>query len=323
MSPTSATKPAEATWALDPSPGYLPPDRLYQPLRWQSPRLVSMPDLFRQDMPDLLISQVFDVMEQATSHTFLVLTANHERMRAFVTVRHQHREQYAQAFETNPIPARRTCPAAAHARRRADNPPPNIWLGVSAGDQGQAAPRVHSLLSIPPAAAAVRWVSASPPHGAIDLRNLQVRSNTLIDALCGDVKTADGEIYAACPSSVHWVTAAGGTGPDAQPVHPDWIRSLRDQCAATGTPFLFRRWGAWVPRMSHPEGEHGPGDTFINPDGTAGRVWFDHHLGRATRHSGPWGEQSAIVSRISGKRARRDLDGRTWDEYPGSLSCEH
>ena len=36
-------------------------------------------------------------------------------------------------------------------------------------------------------------------------------------------------------------------GPNARPMHPDWARSLRDQCAAAGVPFLFKQWGEWLP----------------------------------------------------------------------------
>jgi protein gp37 len=30
-------------------------------------------------------------------------------------------------------------------------------------------------------------------------------------------------------------------------MHPDWVRSVRDQCAAAGVPFLFKQWGEWRP----------------------------------------------------------------------------
>ena len=47
---------------------------------------------------------------------------------------------------------------------------------------------------------------------------------------------------------VDWVIVGGESGPDARPMHPDWARSLRDQCAAAGVPFLFKQWGEWAPR---------------------------------------------------------------------------
>jgi len=40
-----------------------------------------------------------------------------------------------------------------------------------------------------------------------------------------------------------WVVAGGESGPDARPMHPDWARALRDQCAMADVPFLFKQWG--------------------------------------------------------------------------------
>lgn len=45
---------------------------------------------------------------------------------------------------------------------------------------------------------------------------------------------------------IHWVICGGETGPGARPMHPDWVRSLRDQCQAAGTAFFFKSWGEWT-----------------------------------------------------------------------------
>ena len=47
---------------------------------------------------------------------------------------------------------------------------------------------------------------------------------------------------------VDWVIVGGESGPGARPMHPEWARSLRDQCEAAGVPFLFKQWGEWAPR---------------------------------------------------------------------------
>ena len=44
-----------------------------------------------------------------------------------------------------------------------------------------------------------------------------------------------------------WVVVGGESGTNARPMHPDWARSLRDQCAVAGVPFLFKQWGEWLP----------------------------------------------------------------------------
>lgn len=58
------------------------------------------------------------------------------------------------------------------------------------------------------------------------------------DHCCGNPDTRD---------ALHWVIAGGESGPGARPAHPDWYRSLRDQCSRAGVPFLFKQWGEWAP----------------------------------------------------------------------------
>ncbi|WP_365817102.1 DUF5131 family protein [Desulfovibrio sp.] len=42
---------------------------------------------------------------------------------------------------------------------------------------------------------------------------------------------------------LNWVICGGESGPGARPMHPDWVRLLRDQCANAGVPFYFKGWG--------------------------------------------------------------------------------
>jgi len=42
-----------------------------------------------------------------------------------------------------------------------------------------------------------------------------------------------------------WVIVGGESDASARPMHPDWARSLHNQCAAAGVPFLFKQWGEW------------------------------------------------------------------------------
>ncbi len=39
-----------------------------------------------------------------------------------------------------------------------------------------------------------------------------------------------------------WVITGGESGAQYRRADPDWFRSLRDQCAAAGVPFLFKQW---------------------------------------------------------------------------------
>jgi protein gp37 len=230
------------------------PERLEQPLHWRKPRKVfvnSLADLFYEDVPDQFIAEVFAVMAMARWHTFQLLTKRHGRMRSLLTSP-EFRAMYEARWDQLAADLGRGGRAWAdyidtHFGQQAPWPIPNLCLGVSAEDQHWAAIRVHALLSCQPAAG-VLWVSAEPLLGAIDLRNLQIRGNVFVDALYGDVKTAAGEIYAACPGSVSWVVAGGESGPGARPMLPEWARSLRDQCQDARIPFLFKQAGAALAR---------------------------------------------------------------------------
>ena len=110
--------------------------------------------------------------------------------------------------------------------------------------------------------------------------------------------------------------AGGESGPKARPIHPEWVRSIRDRCTDAIIAFHFKQWGEWAPGYSHGEGENGPGDTFVNLDGTTGRVWIDDIDGCARNWCGDWGDGSYPMTRRGKHHAVRELDGRTWDEFP-------
>lgn len=284
------------------------PERLAQPLSWRKPRKIfvnSLADLFHDDVPDAFIAEVFSVMARAQQHTFQVLTKRHGRMRSLLS---------RPSFRDN----------LAHW---APWPLPNVWLGVSAEDQHWAAIRVHALLATP---ASVRWVSAEPLLGPVDLRNLQVRPNTFIDALCGDVKTSGGEIYAACPGSVSWVVAGGESGAKARPAHPDWLRSLRDQCRATRVPFWMKQWGEWGPAPWRVDRETGESDDAYKARAEAAcathalPAWaHDYDMQPLTPGHKPWSPErtslpagQAPIRRWGRKATGRELDGETWAQFP-------
>ncbi|WP_049820085.1 DUF5131 family protein [Bradyrhizobium japonicum] len=106
-------------------------------------------------------------------------------------------------------------------------PLPNVWLGVSTERQKEADARIPDLLATP---AAVRFVSLEPLLGPIDLKYVDEGINAL---------------SSSTGPNLDWVIAGGESGDGARPMHPDWARSLRDQCAAAGVPFFFKQWGAW------------------------------------------------------------------------------
>ncbi len=139
-------------------------DRLDQPLRWEKPRLIfvnSMSDLFHEAVPDDFIDKVFAVMALAEQHVFQVLTKRPERMWRWFDPEHDNRE-HAVGQAMREIAASR----GSNDAGLPEWPLPNVWLGVSIEDQATADARIPLLLQTP---AAVRWVSAEPLLGPIEI----------------------------------------------------------------------------------------------------------------------------------------------------------
>lgn len=109
--------------------------------------------------------------------------------------------------------------------------------------------------------------------------------------------------------AIDWVICGGESGPGARPMHRDWVRSLRDQCKAAGTPFLFKQWGEWqprercIPRVA--------GEVTVWPNGKTGGG-----IGGANKNGG--GGWSSV--RTGKKAAGRLLDGEDWTQFPELLS---
>jgi protein gp37 len=127
--------------------------------------------------------------------------------------------------------------------------PPNVWLGATICNQAEADRDIEKLLEVP---ARVRFISYEPALGALDLTRIPLRRNGR-DAIIGSlpknahIDALRGFSDNGTQTRIDWVIAGGESGPGARPMHPDWVRSLRDQCAAAGVPFHFKQWGEWAP----------------------------------------------------------------------------
>ena len=214
------------------------------PLRWRRPRRIfvnSTSDLFHEKVPDEWIDRVFAVMALAPQHTFQVLTKRPERMREYMA-------GLGGGGRTD-IMSRaggRLLRAAENATRNAPHvrydynarwPLPNVWLGTSIEDQATADDRIPHLLDTP---AAVRFISAEPLLAPVDLMHIPYRKiapdiTVMVNALTGD----DG--LGGRQARLGWTIVGGESGPGARPMHPDWARSLRDQCQAAGVPFFMKQ----------------------------------------------------------------------------------
>lgn len=219
------------------------PSRLDQPLRWRKPRRIfvnAQSDLFHKDVPDEFIARVFAVMALTPRHTYQVLTKRHGRMRSLL-----RSDNFRPAVED----AMRGIVAAYRTERAwyAAWPLPNLWLGVSVEDQSAADLRIPALLDTP---AAVRWISAEPLLGPVDMSGLMqcFRCKTIHKFGPCDPMGRPSPYGVLSKRHIDWLICGGESGPGARPMHPDWARTLRDQCASTGTPFFLKQAGSVLAR---------------------------------------------------------------------------
>ena len=264
----------------------------------------SMTDIFHENIPDEEIRNLFLTMIIVPNDlpTYMVLTKRPHR---------------AKAVLGDMLVA---CPELHR-----------VWLGVTVCNQAEADAKIPVLLQTP---AAVRFVSVEPMLEAVDLQAAYPH-DWMHCKCCGWYGPDDGEGGAdrkgderegyepICPKcgndgeagefdwtrevaaayketilpGLDWVICGGETGPGARPMPPDWVRGLRDQCQAAGTPFFFKSWGEWVTENQSPEDILLPGHSTI-PHGWKGRKY----------------EES--VYRVGKRRAGRLLDGVEHNEFP-------
>lgn len=268
----------------------LRPERLDQPLRWKRPRKVfvnSMSDLFHADIPDEYVAKVFAVMAATPQHTYQVLTKRHGRMRTLLN----NADWRTEVFARESVLA-----LNGPARDLPTWPLPNVWLGVSVEDQKRANLRIPALLQTP---AAVRWLSMEPLLGPVDLTGISWERGSIshLDVVNG-YYGVPGLWKQTTDKRIDWVVVGGESGHGARPMEPAWARTLRDQCTAANVPFFFKQWGNWAPN-----GWRGIGQPHGNRERLVGPVLDD--LGHRE-----------VMEQASKKTTGRELDGRTWDEYP-------
>jgi len=195
-------------------------DKLDLPLRWKKPRMifvVSMGDLFHKDVPNGLIFDVWDRMARTPQHTYQILTKRPDRM----------------AWAVNRIDQIRN-PAFTW-------PLPNVWLGTSVENQAAADGRIPLLLQTP---AAVRFVSAEPLLGAVDLLQCGAVESDAVGGVQGaGYREFERTLETFVRNNIDWVICGGESGPGARPMHPGWARGLRDQCQQAGVPVFVKQMG--------------------------------------------------------------------------------
>ncbi len=299
---------------------------LLKPLSWRKPRRIfvtSIGDPFHLEVPDEWLDRLFAVMALARQHTFQMLTKRPERMREYVVdVMERRSGHIADAAETALAAsgARRDIAGAWEDVFEQTYPLPNVWLGTSVEDQATADERIPHLLATP---AALRFISAEPLLGPGDLTKIRTTCGAMgghaiqdddagytLNALVRDGGEEDSDDpHGLFHDAIDWVIAGGESGPEARPMHPDWARDLRDQCAAAGTPFMFKGWGGWR------WGGRTSGGWFYYPSIVGGRQDGEGSVFTPASPDHDWGDGHVAV-RVGKKAAGRLLDGREHNDMP-------
>lgn len=277
------------------------PDHLLHPLRWQRPRLVfvnSMSDLFHESLPFAAVDKIVGVMSLAAQHTFQVLTKRPERMAEYLST-----------------PGRSDTVARAMLQVTGGQvmmdrwPLPNVWWGVSAENQQTLDDRMPHVIRAMPNMK-VAWLSAEPLLGPLDLTRWLPHER--------ETSQTRSEWY----PGLDWVVAGGESGPNARPANPAWFRTIRDQCAARGVPFLFKQWGEWAPVVWHARHEvGGVRDLYRTQAGDVVALKPPLIEGATVVHFPPkpgenWRQAGGNVGKVGKKAAGRLLDGVVHDGYP-------
>ncbi|HEY3347146.1 MAG TPA: phage Gp37/Gp68 family protein [Nitrospirota bacterium] len=247
----------------------------------------SMSDLFHEAVPDGFIFDAFDAMKERPDVIFQILTKRADRMADLI-------KNFTRWMSA-----------------------PNIWLGVTVENQEQADKRIPHLLSVP---AAVRFVSVEPMLGPVKMTAIRtwqcgcssIETNIFTGESIHFGYDGGAGIVRDLKNKLNWVICGGETGPGARPMHPDWVRFLRDQCTEAAVPFFFKGWGEWQ------EGSDCRAKRLcIYKDARTVEFTKEAIIAEEKRSGiAHDNRHSVIVSRIGKKAAGRKLDGRTWEEFP-------
>lgn len=229
-------------------------------------------DLFHPLVPFGYILAVLTYVAMAPHHRYMILTKRPERMAEFF--------QWMNSESTYSVETLQDC----------------FWFGVTVWDQASADRSIPILCGLQ---VAHKFISIEPMLGAIDLSQylkLSWRSTAGIDL---DAPQFEPRL--------NLVICGGESGNNARPMHPDWVRSVRDKCQNARVPFFFKQWGEWAP------GEHGHEVPI--------QRWAEIPEGeQVARPLRLFGEEAArpcqLVARVGKKIAGRLIDGKEYLELP-------
>mgnify|MGYP001469345359 CR=1 FL=1 len=195
------------------------------PLHRRKPTLYAIkPDFFFPGMDMKVVDRLFTIMAFASQHIFVMRTRRPDCLRDFL--KRRCASDWEGYFGMSSYLDEAT--GIVHQFW----PLKNLCLGVKVTNQAEADALIPALLETP---AAKRFVFVMPT-GPVDLWPMLIPHMN----------------HGENREPLSWVICGGETGPKARPMHPDWARSLRDQCRTAGVPFFFKQWGEWAPSENFP-----------------------------------------------------------------------
>jgi protein gp37 len=345
---------------------------LQVPLKQKKPTryfVNSLSDLFHEGVPFEVIAKAFTVMALCPQHTFQILTKRPQRMleyfkryenglsdrtKEFWDFMHlipwdaagggwpQHLKASGWSWDITYSEFGKDCNVLLENQGPLDN----IWLGVSVENQEQADKRIPLLLQCP---AAVRFLSCEPLLGPVVLPFDWLTLGMDKCPECGSTEATavgSGEEYEGmecmqCDSftektgGIDWIIVGGESGKAGRPMHPAWVRSLRDQCQVASVAFFFKQWGEYLPfeataqppfyaRADNGEEYDGHELNFIHPEtgetGTyQGHAWYDMDATMVLNLENDDLRDCSFL-RVGKFRLGRQLDGREWNDMPAIKS---
>lgn len=270
----------------------------------------SMGDLFHENVPFEWIDKVFAIMALCPQHTFIILTKRPEIMKKYTDLNRHNgcgldRQLGGEMYELFNAAIKRGVRFAPFAL-----PLPNVWLGVSVENQETANERIPILLDTP---AAVRFISAEPLLGAIDLEKIVIAKSNAPLKPDVTIKSLSGWHggFEVEKTRLDWVIVGGESGKDARPMHRDWVRSLIEQCVLSHfrPALFFKQWGEWQ------DGSYPNKNEVISfNDGRIIKSLTElESLGTSENISKYY---PRIMAKVGKKLAGNTIDGRQYLEYP-------
>lgn len=257
----------------------------------------SLADVFDNQVPDAWRNDLWSVIEQTPYLDWLLLTKRPQNIAKMLPAADWHKP-WGDGWD-------------------------NVWLGTTAENQEEADRRIPHLLGLP---AKIHFLSVEPLLGPIDLYNgdpdPRLGGHETTKTFLGDWWEPGDDPKGPSRHGLDWVIVGGESGAGARPMHPDWARSLRDQCQAAEVPYFFkqhgefREWDSGSPAAVEIDNSSDTADAIL---ASAVRPsWVDQSGRHFTKRADLPGDETPcrLIERVGKKAAGRLLDGRTWDEVP-------